>query len=79
MKKMQWDVTIGEAENGYLAKCGCKLFVFTDRQTLLDELVAYMDGKDTALSEQIKKEMPTIMCQSEMATPNQLAGEVLRR
>jgi hypothetical protein len=55
MKKMKWEVTIAEVENGYVARVGCKLFVFPNWFALEKELTAYAHGEKTQLSEQIKK------------------------
>jgi len=57
MKVMRWDVTIAEVENGYVARVGCKLFVFSSWEKLSKELEAYAKGGNTELSERIKEEM----------------------
>lgn len=56
MKKMQWEVTICEVENGYVARVGCKLFVFNEWKQLLSELEAYRKGEKTKLSKQAQPE-----------------------
>lgn len=71
-KKMAWDVTISEAENGYMVRVGCRLFVFETGDRLLAELTAYMNGTETPLSKRIREEMPT--CQEVVAPPPQGIG-----
>jgi hypothetical protein len=58
MRTMNWDVTICEVENGYVARVGCKLFVFNSWEKLNQELYAYATGEETELAEQVKKELP---------------------
>jgi len=39
---MAYDVTIGLAANGWIAKVGCQVFVFTDPDVLIKELREYL-------------------------------------
>lgn len=55
-KKMPWKVTILEVDNGYVVEVGCKTLVFESQEVLITELDAYMKGKETKLSEDLKKE-----------------------
>ena len=63
MKKMQWPVTIEEVDNGYQVQVGCKRLVFESKEKMFVELMAYVNGERTDLSEQIKKEMANDGCQ----------------
>lgn len=56
MKKMNYEITIAEVENGYVARAGCKLFVFETWENLNKELTAYANGKETELTKRIKEE-----------------------
>lgn len=64
--KIQWSVGIDGAENGFIVSVGCKRFVFEERSKLLDELDAYLSGKETPLSVQVKKEME---CEPQCVAP----------
>ena len=55
MKKLQWEVTLAGADNGYLVRVGCKLLVFENKQTLINELTSYINGEKTALAEELAK------------------------
>jgi len=68
MKKMKWEVTIAEVENGYVVRVGCKLFVCQDWDFLVRELSAYAAGKKTQFAEEVMKGMPT---PNEECTPEQ--------
>lgn len=56
MKHMNWSVQIEEVDNGYQVQVGCVKLVFERQETLLAELMAYMNGKKTVISERIKGE-----------------------
>lgn len=71
MKKMKWEVTIAEVENGYVVRVGCKLFVFTDWEAFNKELYAYAAGKSTELAGRVLKDMPTA---NDEAMPEQPRG-----
>jgi hypothetical protein len=59
MKKMQWPVLITEVDNGYQLEVGCRKLVFERQETMMAELMAYMNGKKTNLSKELKKDMQT--------------------
>lgn len=67
--KIQWAVGIDGAENGFIVSVGCRRFVFEDRSKLLDELDAYLSGRETPLSEQVKKELANTVCPPSQAPP----------
>ena len=56
MKNMNWPVLIEEVDNGYQVQVGCVKLVFERQETLLAELMAYMNGKPTLLVEKLKGE-----------------------
>lgn len=83
-KKMPWEVTILEVDNGYVVKVGCKTLVFESQEVLITELDAYMKGKETKLSEDLKKEFnqaPTaeMSDQACVPEPDGLAGQLRQR
>ncbi len=59
MKKMQYEVTICEVENGFVVRVGCKLFAFANYEEMEMELRAYAHGEKTELTARIEKETPT--------------------
>ena len=73
MKKMKWEVTIAEVENGYVVRVGCKLFVFPDWEALYNELNTYIKGGKSKLSEKVTKDMTADTCEGE-AMPQQARG-----
>ncbi len=79
MKKMQHQVTIQEVDNGYVVRVGCKLVVFEDKATLLMELKACLNGKETELSERLKKEDATDQAVPQPCDPTQNLGQTLAR
>ncbi len=56
MKKMQNDVTIKEADHGYIVTVGCKTLAFTTWQEFNKELQAYAKGKTTELRKVLEKD-----------------------
>lgn len=67
--KIQWPVGIDGAENGFIVSVGCKRFVFEEHSKLLDELDAYLSGRETPLSSQVKKELSFTLCPPSQAPP----------
>ena len=49
MLDLHYEVQLAKAENGLVARCGCKVFVFTTWEELNTELTAYFTGKETEL------------------------------
>ena len=74
MKKMKWEVTIAEVDNGYVVRVGCKLFVFELWSTLMGELNCYAKGEKTNLSESVLKEMETVQPTAPSEQPEQPCG-----
>ena len=81
MKKMQYEVTICEVENGFIVRAGCKLFAFAGYEEMEKELRAYAHGEKTELIAQIEKEAPPLAeaeAQDCLATPSTIGGSVAR-
>lgn len=80
MKTMQWTVTIEEVENGYVARVGCKLLVFTSWEDLSKELTAYAKGEKTELAKELLKDIPicTESCTPEEEPRRELADSLAR-
>lgn len=79
MKKTQYQVTIQEVDNGYVVRAGCKLVVFEDKATLFAELKAYFGGKETELSEQLKKDATADQAVPQPCDPSMGLGQNLAR
>ena len=69
MRKMLWPVEIQEADNGYVVCLGCKKLVFTSKLELFRELEAYIEGRFTVMSEELKKEAGMPSQQSAVPEP----------
>lgn len=51
---VNYEVQIGNVENGFIVRVGCKVFVFNDWNVLYKELDAYFTGRDTELNRKFK-------------------------
>lgn len=54
-RKMDYQVTIQEVDNGYVVRVGCALLVFGSWEKLWPELNAYAEGENTDLSRRLRK------------------------
>lgn len=73
MKKMQYQVTLQEVDNGYVVRVGCKLLVFEDRQKLLNELTAHIKGEETELSKKFKQQEAIAQSEPQTSLSEQIA------
>ena len=55
-----YDVHLVKAENGFIIRVGCKVFVFEKLTDLNTELTAYLSGQTTKLSEKYLKQLPEL-------------------
>lgn len=51
----KYEIQIAKVENGFIVRAGCKVFVFSNQDELLNELKAYLSGEMTKLTEKYLK------------------------
>ena len=66
---MRYEVQLAKAENGFVCRVGCKVFVFEKWEELNKELSAYMTNQETELIRKYKPSFDQVVAPQTTAVP----------